>query len=68
MGDTYNCMAISVSDTEKIFSLWDRGLFIVILSRTRMMENTIFVGPKNETIRGLKILLNQRTQWCYYIE
>ena len=32
------------------------------------MKNTIFVGPKNETICGLKLLLNQRTKWCDYIE
>ena len=32
------------------------------------MKNTIFVGPKNETICVLKLLLNQRTQWCDYIE
>ena len=46
MGDTYNCMAILVSNTEKLFSLWDRGQLIVILSRTRI-KNDIFVGPKN---------------------
>ena len=32
------------------------------------MKNNIFVGPKNETIHGLKILLTQITQWCDYIE
>ena len=51
-----------------MFSLWDRGQLIVILLRTRIMKNNIFVGPKNETIRELKIMLNQRTQWCDYIE
>ena len=58
MGDTYNCMEISVSDTEKLFSLWDRGQLVVILSRTKIIKNTIFVGPKDETIRGLKLLFN----------
>ena len=67
MGDTYNLMEIPVSDTEKIFSLWDRGQLIVILSRTRIMKNNIFVGPRNEIFRGLKLMLNQRTQWCDYI-
>ena len=33
-----------------------------------IMKNNIFVGPKNETICGLKLLLNQITQWCDYIE
>ena len=68
IGDTYNCMGILVSDTEKIFLFWDRGQLIVILSRTMIMKNNIFVGPKNETICGLKLLLDQRTQWCDYIE
>ena len=43
MGDTYNCMAISVSNTEKLFSLWDRGQLIVILSRTRITKNNILL-------------------------
>jgi hypothetical protein len=68
MGDTYNRMAISVSDIEKLFSLWDRGQLIVILSRTRSMKNTIFVGPKSDTIHALKRLLTQQTQWCDYID
>ena len=68
MGDTYNRMSISVSDSEKLFSLYDCGQLIVILLRTRITKNTIFVGPKNEAIRGLKIMLTQITQWCDYIE
>ena len=32
------------------------------------MKNTIFVGQKNEKTRELKVLLNQITQWCDYIE
>ena len=67
MGDTYNRMAISVSNVDKLFSLCDRGQLIVILSRTRIMKNTIFVGPKTETIHALKHLLTQRTQWSDYI-
>ena len=40
----------------------------MILSRTRIMQNTTFVGPKNNTIHALKRLLTQRTQWCDYFE
>ena len=68
MGDTYNRMAISVSDIQKIYSLWDKGQLVVIISRTRLMKNTIFVGQKNEIINGLKRLLTKRTQWCDYID
>ena len=57
-----------MSNIEKLSSSLDCGQLIVILSRTRIMKNTIFVGPNNETIFGLKIMLTQRTQWCDYIE
>ena len=57
-----------MSATEKLFPLWDRGQFIVILSRTRIIKNNIFVGTKNVTIRGLTLLLNQRTHLCEYTE
>ena len=40
---------------------------MLFLSRTRIIKNTIFVGPKNETICGFKRLLKQRTQCCDYI-
>ena len=43
MGDTYNRMEILVRDIEILFSLWDRGQLIVILSRTRIIKNTILL-------------------------
>ena len=46
MGDSYNCMAILVSNIEKK-SLWDFSQFISILSRTRIKNIYFFVGPKN---------------------
>ena len=32
------------------------------------MKNIIFVGSNIEIFCGFKLLLNQRTQWCDYIE
>jgi len=57
MDNIYQHMAISVSDLEKQYSLWDGGQLIVILSRTQLMKNTIFVSNKQEIIRALKRLL-----------
>ena len=68
MGGSYNCMVILMSNIDKLISLWDHGQLNFILFLTRIMKNTIFVGPKNEAICELKILLTQRTQWCDYIE
>ena len=33
-----------------------------------IMKYKIIVGPNNETISGLKLLLTQITQWCDYNE
>ena len=57
MGDTHHKMALSISDVQKEYSLWDRGQLIVAISRTRIMKNTIFVGNKTETIKAMKPLL-----------
>ena len=67
MCDTYNRMAILVGDIEKIFSLWNCGQLVVILLRNRLMKNNK-IDPKNETICGLKLMLNKITRWCDYIE
>ena len=57
-----------VSDIGKIFLLWDSGQLIFILSRTRIIKDTLFVGPRNKNNCGLKLMLAQITQWCNYIE
>ena len=48
--------------------MWDHGQLIVISLRTMIHKNSVFVCPKNKQNCGLKPLLNQRTQWCDYIE
>jgi len=67
IGNTYDKMAISTSDTNKDFSLWDRGQLIVTLSWIRLIKKTIFVRNKNKTINALKRLLTHQTQWYDYI-
>ena len=67
MGDAHHKMATSISASNKLLKLWDRGQLIAILSRTRLMKNTIFVGDKQDTIAGLKLFLTKRTQWSDYV-
>ena len=50
MGDTLSSMAIEVSFANSNYKMWDKGQMIVILSRTRKAQDTIFVGDKNETL------------------
>ena len=61
MGDTCMKMAISVSDVSKLFKLLDRGQLIVLLSRTRTMDNDIFVSSKRDVINSLKTITHAYT-------
>ena len=67
MGNTYNFVDIPVINIKKLFSLWDRGQFIFIVLRTKIMKNTIFVGQNNETIRGLKTILTDKNSIFNYL-
>ena len=68
MGDTLSSMATEISFSNSNFNMWDKGQMIVILSRTKGAEDTIFVGDKNDTLLALKHLLKRRTQWTDYME
>lgn len=67
MGDTYESMASSISNTDPNFSLWDRGQLVVIISRTKCPKKTIFVGNQFETLDALCDILVKKTQWTDYI-
>ena len=46
MGDTLQIMATQISSQDSNFSLWDKGQLVVLLSRTKKAENSIFIGKK----------------------
>ena len=62
MGDTLQYMATQISVHDSNFNLWDKGQLTVILSRTEKGKNSIFIGPKNDTLNALCTLLLSRTQ------
>ena len=68
MGDTLVSMATTISYSDHNFNMWDKGQLVVILSRTKSAKDSIFVGPKNETLQAFRDLLTKKTQWSDYIE
>ena len=62
MEDTFQYMATQISVHDSNFILWDRGQLNVILSRTEKGKNSLFIGPKNDTLNALCTLLLSRTQ------
>ena len=68
MGDTLNKIATEISDETNEFRLWDKAQAIVLLSRTKLGSNIIFVGNKNNTINALSSLIKTTNQWMNYME
>ena len=53
MGNTLNIVVTEVSNVNNYFRLWDKSQAIVLLSRTSLGSNIIFVGNKQNTIDAL---------------
>ena len=56
MSETLPFMATQISFKDKNSTLWDKGQLV---SRTKYAKNSIFVGPKNETMDALIQLLTK---------
>ena len=67
-GETLPKMATELSMSNSDFGIWDKGQLIVILTRTRKAEDTIFVGNKQETLSALKNILLSKNQWTDFSE
>ena len=50
MGGTFPIMATEISRDNSSYNMWDKGQMSVILSKTKFVEDTIFVGDKNGTL------------------
>ena len=50
------------------YKLWDKGQVVVLLSRTRLAKDIIFVDSKTETVKCLVNLIQTKTQWSDYME
>ena len=63
MGDTLHSIATKISRKNSNFIMRDKGKMIVILRRTKLAKNTVFVGDKNDTQGALRQVLTGKSQW-----
>ncbi len=68
MGDTLNKVVTQVSMEDCQYMLWDKGQAIVLLSRTKLGSNIIFVGNRHDTVKALASLIRNTNQWMNYME
>ena len=62
MGDTLHKVAIEISDNDPHYKLWDKAEVVVMLSRTRIGCNIIFVGNQKKIIDAIKSIITIRNQ------
>jgi hypothetical protein len=67
-GSTLQKLASQVSNKDACYRLWEKGQLVVLLSRTKHGEHTIFVGNKEETLDMLCEALGFRLQFMEYME
>ena len=68
MGDTLKKIVTEISNEKNEFNLWDKAQAVVLLSRTRLGSDIIFVGDKHNTINSLASLIKTKSQWMNYME
>ena len=68
MGDTLSCKATEISSMNSNFSLWDKGKFVVLLSRTKFAKNTIFVRKKTDMLDSLLNVPMKKSSWIDYMD
>jgi hypothetical protein len=49
MGDTSESMASEISCHDSCFGMWDKGMLVALISRTKLPSQAICVGPKQST-------------------
>ena len=64
MGDTLSHMATEISSTQKKFHYGTKGN-LVLLSRTKFAQNTIFIGNKTDTLNAHSY---EKNAWSEYME
>ena len=67
MVDTLPLVVTLLSMADNNYSVWDKGQFLVILSRTKLAKGAIFVINKEIALNALVHLLKQQTQWTQYM-
>ena len=68
MGHTLSSLVTRISMNDANYNLWERAQVVVLLSRTELGQNTIFIGDPDEVVDTLLHALRQITQYQQYMQ
>ena len=67
-GATLYALATSIEIHKRELRLWERAQWLVLISRTRRLEDVIFVGDKQKTLDMIRRVLLIRSQFAEYTD
>ena len=67
-GATLYALATSIEVHKSDFRLWEKALWLVLISRTRRMSDVIFVGDKQRNLDMIRRVLSIRSQFSEYTD
>ena len=68
IGQTHLGVATKISLSDEAYHLWERPMFLVIVSRVRRLEDLLFVGEKNDIMNCIDNVLNMKCEKWKIIE
>ena len=68
MGNTLSTIVTEISEKDSNYELWDKAQAIVLLSRTCVGSDIIFVGSKRTTCAALVKIIKLKCQYMDYME
>ena len=67
MDENYIKVATSISDTNTNLSVWEKGMLVIFLSRTKFVKDSIILVYKNHTLKAFRKILTLKIQLNYCI-
>ena len=62
LGRTCDVVSTQVSYANAMFAIWERPMFLVIISRVRNLKDITFVGDKEDTMKAIKAILAMKCE------
>ncbi|XP_047738244.1 uncharacterized protein LOC125177549 [Hyalella azteca] len=68
IGETLPKLATQISEDNSMFRLWDKNQLLVILSRVQSLDDLLFVGNADDTLRSMKKLIEVVDPWQAFVD
>ena len=70
IGETCGSVATQISDSDKVYQLWEKNMLLVLLSRTRSIDDLWFVAPNGmeSTLTAMATILRRKNHTAQFVD